>query len=89
MTTNETTLALYVRDYCLFCHRVLRTVDQLGLQIDIRNIWQDQEHEQELLSATGRGTVPVLKIDKGGEPAEWMPESAEIIRYLKQQSGAA
>ena len=79
---------LYSRSFCGFCWRVLAEVKALGIDIEVRNTWESEEHLAELQAATGRSTVPVLRIvDSNGE-SQWMPESADIIRYLKKTFGA-
>ena len=80
-------LTLYVRNHCWFCGRVLRAVDRLGLDVEVRNIWQSGTAAQELLQATGRQTVPVLRIRGDGGESRWLPESGEIIRYLETAAG--
>tara|TARA_B100001989_G_C24550227_1_gene473938 strand:+ start:4010 stop:4189 length:180 start_codon:yes stop_codon:yes gene_type:complete len=55
----------------------------MGLDIEYRNILQNGEHRQELAEARGRTTVPVLRgINKDDE--WWMPESLDIVAYLKE-----
>ncbi len=84
------TLTLYHYRGCPFCSMVERSVDQLGLQLERRDIHQDEDARRELVEATGRQTVPVLKISEGsGEGAQvrWMPESRDIIRWLQQEYG--
>lgn len=82
MSVEESSLTLYVRDYCLFCHRVTRTIAAAGLNVDVRNIWQDKGAARDLLEGTGRHTVPVLRIRNGDGSLSWMPESSDITRYL-------
>ena len=65
----------------------MRVIDSLGLSVEIRNIWQSGEAERELLQATGRHTVPVLRIVDGGGDNRWLPESGDIIRYLEDKYG--
>ncbi|MGB5705322.1 MAG: glutathione S-transferase N-terminal domain-containing protein [Arenicellales bacterium] len=86
MKSDKKRLTLYIRDYCMYCSRVLRAAQQLDLELEVRNIWQDRSYEQELLEATGRRMVPVLAISKGGSGQTWMPESRDIIRYLESES---
>jgi glutaredoxin 2 len=81
MKNNQ--LTLYVRDYCMYCNRVIRKIGQLGLDIEVRNIWQNRQHEQELNTATGRSRVPVLAIRNEQNATEWMAESSLIIQYLE------
>ena len=46
----------------------------------------EAEAFRELLQATGRTTVPCLRIERGDE-VQWMFESMDIIRYLAAQHG--
>lgn len=82
-------LALYYFPTCPFCIRVLSTIERLGLEIDLRNIRQSDEHWNELVTARGRATVPVLRISTPEGEERWMPESADIIQYLEHSYPAA
>ncbi len=73
----------------MYCNRVLRAADELGVKLEIRNIWQEPAFEKELVSATGRTTVPVLKINQDGGDARWMPESSDIVNYIQSNAGSA
>lgn len=75
-------LSLYHRNFCFFCNRVISVINSLEMQVDDRNIWQDEEALQELQLATGRSTVPVLRIEAADGAVTWLPESADIVRYL-------
>lgn len=81
-------LSLYGYPQCPFCARVLRAIDSLELEIPLRNTMLDDGHRQELVAAMGRGTVPVLRIDGADGEVEWLPESADIIRYLASRFGS-
>ena len=89
MTAEKQSLTLYVRDYCMYCSRVLRAADKLSLEIEVRNIWENPSYERELLEATGRRVVPVLAIGEPGGDRTWMAESRDIIRFLESQSASA
>ncbi|MET0084056.1 MAG: glutaredoxin [Sedimenticola sp.] len=78
-------LALYQFDSCPYCIRVNRTINRLGLNITRRNIHQSAEHAAELRRGGGRSQVPCLHIAHRDKPAEWLYESADIIKYLKQE----
>lgn len=80
-------LSLYGYAQCPFCRRVLKVVDSLGLEIPLRNTMQDAEYQDELVEAMGRGTIPVLRIDDGAGEVKWLPESADIVRYLNARFG--
>ena len=84
--TADTVLTLYARGGCGYCHRVLRAMDRLGLDVEVRNIWQGEAAARELFQATGRLTVPVLRIRDAGGDTRWLPESADIIRYLETRA---
>ena len=89
MATEKQPLTLYVRDYCMYCSRVLQAADQLSLEIDVRNIWEHPVFERELVEATGRRVVPVLAIGDPERNRTWMPESRDIIRFLESESVSA
>lgn len=80
-------LILYHFPACPYCQLVQRTLDELGLEIEQRNIRLEPTYAEELRRARGRITVPVLRIlaDDGSE--RWMPESADIVRYLQDRFG--
>jgi glutaredoxin 2 len=66
----------------MFCSRVINVIKCLNIDIDGKNIWQDRDALQELELATGRATVPVLRIETADGEVTWMPESNDIVRYL-------
>lgn len=80
--SGEERLALYGYPSCPYCARVLAAIEELGLEIPLRDTMRDAGHREALLEAMGRGTVPVLKIEGPDGDEEWLPESADIIRYL-------
>jgi glutaredoxin 2 len=75
-------LSLYHRNFCMFCSRVISVINQLNLDIDGKNIWQDGEALRDLEVATGRSTVPVLRIELANGEVTWLAESNDIVRYL-------
>lgn len=81
-------LALYYYDGCPYCMRVQRVIDRLGIPVEMRNILRDRNHQDDLIAARGRRTVPVLRITDGDGRDEWMPESTDIVDYLEQRFGA-
>ena len=80
-------LALYHFDGCPYCRRVRGAIDRLGLDVELRDIHDDSKHWDDLVGVRGRGTVPVLKIDSPEGTERWMPESADIVRYLDKNYG--
>ena len=79
---SQPQLALYVTPFCGFCRYVMSAIEQLGLEVEIRNIAADREALEALFNARGRTTVPVLRITTP-EGEEWMPESRDIVQYLQ------
>jgi glutathione S-transferase len=81
-------LSLYHYSGCMWCAMVRRAIEELGIEIAERNIHQDPQHLRDLVAATGRQTVPCLRIEKGGED-RWMHESNDIIAYLSERFAAS
>jgi glutathione S-transferase len=80
-------LSLYGYPGCPFCRRVFDAADSLGLEIPLCDTQQDADHRRELTEAMGRATVPVLLIEGGAGEVRWLPESADIVRYLNERFG--
>lgn len=81
-------LSLYYFDGCPYCARVRSAIDRLGLDVELRDIQRDSAHRRDLVEATGRQTVPCLRIDRP-EGTRWMHESLDIVRYLESEISAA
>jgi len=80
-------LALYYYDGCPFCMLVQSTIDELGIDVDLRNIFENPGFRDELVRARGRTTVPVLRITAADGGDRWMPESRDIDSYLRKTYG--
>ncbi len=80
-------LILYYSPTCGYCHRVLAVGRKLGIELELRDARADPEHGRTLREAMGRSTVPVLRYrdEEGGD--RWMPESGDIIRFLRDRAG--
>lgn len=78
-------LSLYHFDGCPYCGRVRSALNRLDLQVELRDIELDPARRQELVQATGRQTVPCLRIELPGGGVRWMHESLDIIRYLETE----
>jgi glutaredoxin 2 len=75
--------SIYGYPQCPFCTRVLRAMESLGLEIEFRNTMETSDYLEELIDATGRTMVPVLRIESEEGDVRWMPESADIVEYLE------
>ena len=89
MTQKSTQLALYYYDTCPFCYRVRSAIEQLGIDVELRNTMSDPTHRADLISGGGRGTVPCLQITDPNDDVTWMYESGDIVRYLEREFGQA
>jgi glutaredoxin len=84
---GEDRLALYHFEGCPYCSRVRRVIDRLGIDVELRDIFENRTYLKELNEARGRRTVPVLRIIGADGQERWMPESADIVRYLEATYG--
>jgi glutaredoxin 2 len=80
-------LVLYGYPECPYCRRVLGAIESLGLDIPLRNTMREDEHNDAVRAATGRETVPVLRIESKDGSVRWMPESLDIVRFLNERYG--
>jgi glutaredoxin len=80
-------LSLYTMGACGFCSDVECTIDKLGMPVELHDISGAPERRNELVSACGRATVPVLRIESAEGEVRWMRESRDIIRYLRGLAG--
>ena len=89
MTTEQSNqrFALYTQGRCAFCMYVMHVIRKLDLDVELRDVGRDPQHRQDLMSATGRSTVPVLRIAHNDGRDEWLPESRDIVRYLNSHHG--
>ena len=79
-------LSLYYSDSCSYCWQVMRAVERYGLAVELRDVDQNPHFREELVSARGRGTVPVLRVEDD-EGVTLVPESIDVIRYLRDFAG--
>lgn len=82
-------LTLYVARGCGYCQDVREALHDLKVQVPERDARRDPEARDALEEATGRRTVPVLRIERADGQVEWLPESRDIIRYLYERFGSS
>ncbi len=78
----NTQYSLYYYNSCPFCVRVIRSLKGLSVDVELRDILSDSNHRSALQKATGRTTVPCLRIESGSK-SQWMFESMDIMRFLQ------
>jgi glutaredoxin len=83
----EDKLALYHYNGCPYCSMVRAAIDRLGIDVELRDIFQDAQDRDDLVKVRGRATVPVLRITSPDGEDRWMPESRDIVSYLQESYG--
>lgn len=77
-------LSLYHYAGCGWCGLVQSALTRLGVEVEQCDILDEPGHMRALVEATGRQTVPCLRIrEDGGD--RWMHESSDIIAYLNER----
>ena len=84
MSTADAPIVLYRLQACPYCERVVRVLDDLGL--DYRSRFVEPMHgERDVVKRlTGKRTVPAVVDDRTGVT---MSESANIVDYLRATYG--
>lgn len=82
--SQSTTLALYHYDSCPFCAKTRRSINKLGIDVELRNIKLHHKHRIDLHQGGHKTQVPCLRIDDGKGETQWLYESDDIIHYLTQ-----
>lgn len=89
-------LILYSSDYCPFCSYVARSMRRMAIaegEVEVRSVDEAPEVRMDIARATGRRTVPVLRIVRGGGPEserdEWLFESRDIADFLRARFPAS
>ena len=77
-------LVLYQFKTCPFCIKVRRAMRGLSLNIELRDAQYDPQHREALLQGGGQIKTPCLRITDEQGNSQWMYESDDIIRYLRQ-----
>jgi glutaredoxin len=78
-------LALYHFKTCPFCIKVRHEMGRLSLPIELRDAQHEPEHRDALLQGGGKIQTPCLRITDAQGQVQWMYESDDIIKYLRQQ----
>ncbi len=78
--------SLYRTSWCGFCARVERRIADLGIEVELRDIDTDADARRDLQEATGRETVPCLRVDDSTGASSWLHESVAIIEFLEESA---
>lgn len=73
-------LTLYYKPTCPFCHRVIQMAENLKIELDLKDVSEDELAMNELLEKGGLRQVPYL-VDTDKNVA--MYESSDIIDYMR------
>jgi glutathione S-transferase len=87
--TTPASFAVYISRFCGYCARVLQAIAALGAPVEVRDVTSQPELRRDIIEATGRRTVPVLRIVHADGREQWMFESRDIVRYLHERFGQA
>lgn len=85
MTKSQSTLfALYHYESCPYCAKTRRAINDLGLDVELRNTQLNHQYQTDLYQGGHKTQVPCLRIDGANGKTEWLYESDDIIQYLVQ-----
>lgn len=73
-------LTLYYKPACPFCQRVLQMADNLKVELELKDITEDETVLAELIEKGGQKQVPFLVDTEKGVS---MYESSDIIEYIR------
>ena len=82
-----TALELYELPGCPYCAKVKRVLDELDLEYVSHEVPSAHSERTEVKAVSGQTGVPVLVDADNG--IEGMPESDDIVDYLRETYGAA
>ncbi len=77
-TREKTGIRLYTGDYCPFCRRVKKELEQLELDYD--TVDADADGREEVIRLSGQRAIPILTIGD-----EVLVDSSNIIRELRKR----
>lgn len=75
-------LTLYYKDTCQFCKKVRLFADVNNLELELKDIYTNEENRRELIERGGKLQVPYLVDTEHGLS---MYESKDIIKHLENK----
>lgn len=85
MSASNPDLELFELQYCPYCAKVRKALDDLDLAYESREVPNSRADRTELQERTGQSGVPVLVDPNNG--IEGMAESDDIVAYLYEEYG--
>jgi glutathione S-transferase len=82
---SEPHITVYRLQACPYCERVIRTLNDLGLEYDSRFVEARHSRRDVVKRVSGKRTVPALVDERTGVT---MSESAAIVDYLEATYGS-
>lgn len=86
---NITNLSLYHYQACPYCAATRQFIDNLGVDVERRDILLQPKHRTELIKEGGKPQMPCLRIDFDDGESEWLYESADIVEFVGEYAGEA
>lgn len=80
--SKKSKIVLYHLEYCPFCEKVIRKLEDLDLEYKSKEITEEKYKKELAKKRDGSTTVPYIEID-----GEGMGESDEIIAMLDERFG--
>ena len=80
--TELSDLTLYHFHACPYCVKTRAIMEDLGINIEKRDIRLDSNYKVELLAHGGKIQVPCLRVEKQNENTKWIYESEDVIDFL-------
>jgi len=77
--------ALYHYDSCPYCAKTRRAINDLELNVELKNIELNHQHRIDLQAGGHKTQVPCLRIEHTNGESQWLYESDDIINYLAYQ----
>jgi len=74
-------LTLYYKPSCPFCQRVLQIAENLHIDLNLKDVSEDEAAAAALVEKGGKQQVPYLVDEEKGTA---MYESSDIIEYIRE-----
>ena len=78
-------ISLYHYELCPFCAKTRRVIDELDLEVELKNIQRNHQYCIDLFEGGHKVQVPCLCIKQLNGDDQWLYESDEIINFLAHQ----